>query len=492
MKREMTALLTAGTLCVGMLCGCGGSGQGEETPGQSGKAVDLSNIYSGELEQNVTIRVLENDTAIEQGYFRELIEAFNAKYAEQGIVAVDANMDQYSNLADDGPYGYGPDVLYQANDVLMKYVEGKHIYPIPAESLECFPQITENAWNAYRTNVNGVTYYMGVPVNVQSSMLYYRRDLLPEDWETAWDKNGNKIPDMAESWNEMYRYSREIREKNEGRYGYMRSIYDVYFSSGFLFSYGGFVFGDNNTNPDELGFSAGNAEVGANVLLQQAALMNEGCIDDSITVSAYSRLADGTYFATMTTPDVYTLFLKELRLVYQARGMDEEEARKLAEENLVITEVPRLPASGDLTEENPELIPLKAMGGVNGYAISAYTKAPNACLAFVEFATGYEMMLRRNELLGIVPARSDVAEAAGGVSKILYDNLDAGNIVVMPSIRAVEQIWTPGQTFFEDLAKDAFRPKGEKKYRTLEDIKKGLTAVDTQIYDAIHTLAGTN
>ena len=502
MKKKITALLMAGALCAGMLCGCGGESGQEESPKESGQgtnpgenaggAVDLSNIYSGELEHNVTIRVLENDTAIEQGYFQELIDAFNEKYAEYGIVAVDANMDQYSNLADDGPYGYGPDVLYQANDVLMKYVEGKHIYPIPAESLECFPQITENAWNAYQANVNGVSYYMGVPVNVQSSMLYYRKDLLPEDWETTWDKNGNKVPDMVESWNDMYRYSQEIVARNDGHYGYMRSLYDVYFSSGFLFSYGGYVFGDNNTNADDLGFSAGNAEIGANVLLQQGALMNEGCIDDSITVSAYSRLADGTYFATMTTPDVYTLFLKELQLVYQAEGMSEEEARALAEENLVITEVPKLPASGDLTEEDPELIPLKAMGGVNGYAISAYTKSPNACLAFVEFATGYEMMLRRNQMLGIVPARSDVADTVGGVSEIMYHNLDAGNIVVMPSIRAVEQIWTPGQTFFEDLAKDAFRPEAEKKYKTLEDIKNGLAAVDTQIYDAVHTLAGTN
>lgn len=502
MKKKITALLMAGALCAGMLCGCGGESGQEESPKESGQgtnpgenaggAVDLSNIYSGELEHNVTIRVLENDTAIEQGYFQELIDAFNEKYAEYGIVAVDANMDQYSNLADDGPYGYGPDVLYQANDVLMKYVEGKHIYPIPAESLECFPQITENAWNAYQANVNGVSYYMGVPVNVQSSMLYYRKDLLPEDWETTWDKNGNKVPDMVESWNDMYRYSQEIVARNDGHYGYMRSLYDVYFSSGFLFSYGGYVFGDNNTNADDLGFSAGNAEIGANVLLQQAALMNEGCIDDSITVSAYSRLADGTYFATMTTPDVYTLFLKELQLVYQAEGMSEEEARALAEENLVITEVPKLPASGDLTEEDPELIPLKAIGGVNGYAISAYTKSPNACLAFVEFATGYEMMLRRNQMLGIVPARSDVADTVGGVSEIMYHNLDAGNIVVMPSIRAVEQIWTPGQTFFEDLAKDAFRPEAEKKYKTLEDIKNGLAAVDTQIYDAVHTLAGTN
>ena len=96
--------------------------------------------------------------------------------------------------------------------------------------------------------------------------------------------------------------------------------------------------------------------------------------------------------------------------------MEHDAAAALAEENLVVADVPKLPASGDLTEENPELIPLKAMGGVNGYAISAYTKAPNACLAFVEFATSYEMVMKRNEYLGIAPARNDAAEKAGGLS----------------------------------------------------------------------------
>lgn len=493
MKRVLCMLLT-GVMCLGFLAGCGeksGGGQ-SQTAGNTGdstaKTADLSHIYNGEPEKNITIRVLENDTAIAEGYFQELIDAFNEAYAEYGIVAVDANMDQYSNLADDGPYGYGPDVLYQANDVLMKYVEGKHIYPIPVQTLDCYDKIPGNAWNAYKTEVNGVEYYMGVPVNVQSSMLYYRKDLLPEDWETTWDKDGNKVPDMVENWNDMYKFSKELVEKGDGKYGYMRSIYDVYFSSGFLFSYGAYVFGDNNTNADDIGFSAGNAEIGANVLLQQAALMNEDCIDDSVTVNAYSKLADGTYFATMTTPDVYSLFLKELTLAYEAEGMDKETAQAKAEENLVVTEVPKLPASGDLTEENPELIPLKAMGGVNGYAISAYTKYPNACLAFVEFATDYEMITKRNEMLGVVPARSDAAEAAGGISEIIYKNLDEGNIVVMPSIREIEQIWTPAQTFFQDLAKDAFRTS-DRKYATLDDIKKGLEAVDTQIYDAIHTLA---
>ena len=213
MKKKSIALVMAGLMCTGVLGGCGGNGESQTSGGEGqtqagAKATTseaLSNIYSGELEHDVTIRVLENDTAIEQGYFQELIDAFNAQYAEYGIVAVDANMDQYSNLADDGPYGYGPDVLYQANDVLMKYVEGKHIYPIPVESLECYSHIPQNAWNAYKTTVNGTEYYMGVPVNVQSSLLYYRKDMLPDNWESEWDKDGNKVPDMVENWNDMYR-----------------------------------------------------------------------------------------------------------------------------------------------------------------------------------------------------------------------------------------------------------------------------------------------
>lgn len=372
----------------------------------------------------------------------------------------------------------------------MKYVDGKHIYPIPVQNLECYAQIPERAWEAYRREIDGITYHMAVPVNVQTGMLYYRKDLLPEDWETAWDDNANGIPDMVENWNDMYRFSQQRMAENEGQFGYMRSMYDVYFSSGFLFSYGGYVFGNNNTDPSDIGFSAGDSWKGASVLLQQSELMNEGCIDDTITVNAYSKLADGTYFATMTTPDVYTLFLKELILVYKAQGMDDEAARALAEENLVMTQVPMLPASADLSEEDPELIPHKTMGGVNGYAISAYTKAPNACLAFVEFATSYDMVMRRCELLGIAPARSDVAQNRGGTSELIYQRLEEGNVVLMPSVTEVDQIWTPAQSFFSDLAKDAFREPGEKKYDDPEKIQNGLAQVDQQIHDAIFTLSG--
>lgn len=490
MKRRIFAAVMTALLLTQQLCGCSETDGNGSTASHSGEVTGagLDHIFTGELEQNVTIQVLENDTAIEKGYLDELIQAFNEAYKDQGITAVDANMDQYLDLANDGPYGYGPDVLYQANDVIMQYADGKHIYPLPVESLECYGQIPENAWDAYKIEKDGTAYYCGVPVNIQAPMLYYRTDLLPEDWKENWDDNQDDVPDMVQNWNDLYAFSVERHEENASCYGYMKSLYDVYFSSGFLFSYGGYIFGDHNTDVTDIGFASGEAEKGAWVLEQLAGVMNEECIDDTITTNAYSKLADGTYFATISTPDVYSSFLDEMVLEYEADGMSEEDAENMAQTNLVMTTLPELPESGDLTEDNPELIDSKSMGGINGYAISAYTKYPNACLAFINFATSYEMMMKRSSMLGIAPSREDVALESGSTSEILYENLENGNIILMPSVKEVSQIWTPGQTFFTDLAKDAFREENGKKYPDLNSLKAGLEQVDQQIYDAIHTL----
>lgn len=459
--------------CVGLL---GGNGNTEG-----------SEKFTGELERNVTLRILENDTAIKQGYLSELLTAFNAKYADYGIVAVDANMDQYTDLANDGPYGYGPDVLYQANDALMKYVDNRHIMPLPVERLSCYSTTGDKSWQAYTRQVDDDSYVFGVPVNIQGPLLYYRKDLLPDNWQSEWDDDGDGVCDIVQYWTDMYRFSKQLKASNEvtsggaKRYGYMRSFMEPYFSVGYLYSYGGYTFGNNNTDARDIGHSKGEAEKGGWVVRQLASVMDERCIDDSVTVTAYSALATGEYFATVTTPDVYTLFVSEMKL----RGYSDE----YIAENLVTANMPLLPASGDLEDESQGFVPSKMMGGIQGYAISSYTKSPNAALAFVDFATSYEMILRRNELLGIVPARDDVANQVGGLSQIINLNLSEGNIVVMPSISEVAQIWTPLQTFFQDLAKDPFRTSAEFKYDTKDKIKQKLIDVDGQIYSAIFTLA---
>lgn len=438
--------------------------------------------FTGEIERGVTLRILENDTAKEQGYLKELLDAFNAKYSEYGVKAVDANMDQYTDLETGGPYGYGPDVLYQANDALMKYVGGKHILPLPIEKTDCFDKVSENAWAAYRTTMQGQTFTFGVPVNIQQPLFYYRADLLPENWRTEWDDDKNGVPDMVEYWTDLYRYSKTVRqESGGGKYGYMKSLNDGYFASGYFFSYGGYVFGgDDGTDTKDVGFSKGEGFKGARIIRQLASVMNLECTEDTITRNSYSRMAQGTYFATMTTPDVYTMFVKEM----VNAGYTDEYAR----ENIVMTDLPRLPVSGDLEDEGQGFKDMTVMGGVNGYAISSYTKAPNAALAFVDFATSYEMVNRRCELLGISPARKDLAGEIGGLNEAVNKNLDSGSIYVMPSVRALAQVWTPLQTFCAKLADDALT--GKNLFVTDEALKSGLLNVDKQIYDSIHTLGG--
>lgn len=465
-----------------IVSGCGSSSANSNHQSSS------KEIFSGKIEKNKTIKVLENDTAISKGYFKELIDSFNEAYADKGIKAVDANTDQFVDLAKDGPYGYGPDVLYQANDVIMKYAEDKHVYPLPVEKLDAYENSSKNAWNAFKVNKDGKNYYCGVPVNVQTPMLYYRKDLLPSDWKKNWDKNANDVPDMVENWHDMYEFSKQRHQENPNLYGYMESLDDTYFSSGYLFSYGAYIFGKNNTDPSKVGFAHGNAYYGSKIIQQLASIMNEESIDDTIKTSAYSKLGNGTYFATMSTPDVYSTFIEEMTKYYISQGKNQEEAKQFAKDNLVMTTVPKLPENGDLSSSKTKFIDMKTMGGVNGYAISAYTKVPNASLAFVNFATKYKMIKKRYDSLGIVPTRKDVIKEIKGVSEGVFNQLENKNIVLMPSNAAVAQIWTPTKTYFADITKDVFRSQSEKKYKDDQALNAGLEKVDQQISDAIHTL----
>ena len=442
-------------------------------------------------DEQIVIRVLENDFAKKNGYLQVLLDAFNEKYKQYNVTAVDADMDEYSDLENDGPYGYGPDVLYQANDVLMKYVDGHHIYPIDIQNLECYDQIPQNAWDAYKATADGKTVYCGVPVNVQQPLLYYRKDMLPENWKTEWDKNNNDIPDMVEFWNEMYRYSQQIRLSDKSKFGFALQLNNEYFNSGFLFSYGGYVFGNNNTDDTDIGLSNGSAKLGAKVIWDLAGVMDEKCTDDSFTNARTTMLANGTIFATICTPDITTNFLKDLSLEYQKQGLGETEADVKAKENLVITALPQLPVSGDITTnvdvtDSALWMAQKTMGGINGYGISSYSEHKDWALKFVEFATSAEMVQKRAEMLGVVPARGDVIENIDNpATEITYNNLDNGTLVVMPSISAVKQIWIPISSGFKQIATDGCT---ERKY-TLSDLQTILETIDDNIYKAIHTFS---
>jgi arabinogalactan oligomer/maltooligosaccharide transport system substrate-binding protein len=337
-------LLATGMIAMG-LASCSGRGSDNVSSSDDGDAI--FNKFDGDIEQNVTLHILENDTAKSLGYLDELLNDFNAAYADKGIKAVDANIDQYTDLAQDGPAGYGPDLIYQANDMIMKNVAGHHILPLPIKKIEEESELPEEAAKAFRGTVNGKTYTFGAPVNIQAPFLFYRKDMLPEDC----DKNGNGVPDMIESWNNLYSYSQAIKAQGGTKRGYMKALYDVYFSGGFVFSYGGYVFGNNGTDPNDIGFNKGESYKGAREIRQLASVMDKTCSDTSINTTCYSKIAQGEFFATMTTPDVKNNFINEMANQYEtAEGLSKDAALQKAKEprdrRLAETAVLRRPDRG--------------------------------------------------------------------------------------------------------------------------------------------------
>ncbi len=476
--KKLLCVLLAVTLTAAFLVGCT-RGSGSNT---TFTYEQLMAKFEGEPENNVTIKVLDNDTAVDEGYFKQLVDAFNAEYAKYGIKAEDANMSQYTDLETNGPLGYGPDVLYDANDVIMRYAENGHVLPLPTEKLDIYKEgVLDSAISqTYEMNKFGYDLQFGVPINVQSLVMYYRQDKLPSDWETKWDANSNDVPDMLETYNGLYAYSKTIRQGSTNDnpvYGFVHSLNNQYFNFGYLLSYGAYIFGDNTM---DLGLANGDSYKGLKVMQDLASIMDSSASTDSYTVQAYNSLASGKYFATITTPDVYVKFLNALVNEYvRTEKLSKDAATQKAKENLKVADLPRLPNSGKLTDTitdvETQTFAAKSMGGVNGYAISSYTKAPKACLLFIDFASKYDQVTKRAEKLGVVPARKDAAEAEGtnAYSEMVYQRVEENRIVMMPSVRDLTFVWSSVGSMFALVADDVtITGKGKpSKYATDQSLK---------------------
>ena len=178
-------------------------------------------------------------------------------------------------------------------------------------------------------------------------MLYYIESSLPENWKTDWDINNNDIPDFFETYTALYAYSEVCKDGGQPtEYGYLDETVDTYFMSGYLMTYGGYIFGNNGTDAGDIGFNAGDSYKGARMIQQWAAEMNNTeVLDKSFASASYQYLADRKMLCTVTTPDVYTMFI---RAMVNTGNWTTESAYA----DLKMVNAPRLPVSADLTSDN--------------------------------------------------------------------------------------------------------------------------------------------
>jgi arabinogalactan oligomer/maltooligosaccharide transport system substrate-binding protein len=220
-----------------------------------------------------------------------------------------------------------------------------------------------------------------------------------------------------------------------------------YYSYPFIASYGGYMFGDNNTNANDIGLNKGDTVQGFEFLrsLKKILPMNAG---------------DISY-------DVKTQLFKEGKLALNIDGPWSVGAFK-GSVNFGVAPLPKFPNGKDSI----------SFSGVKSYYVNAYTSYPVASRLFARFASNKENQLKNFELTGAIPANKE----AGEDPKIKDDPYVSGffqqfaNSHPMSSVPGTDLAWEALKATFISLWDDPSLDIKTSLDKMVQSIQDGLAA----------------
>ncbi|MGM0878366.1 MAG: sugar ABC transporter substrate-binding protein [Bacillota bacterium] len=324
-------------------------------------------------------------------------------------------------LQTDGPAGLGGDVFNAAHDHVGSMNTSGLIYDnyYTEEYKERFMESAITAVSAKDDEGDVKTY--GFPLNIEGVALFYNKDLLAEMGF-----------EPAETMEELIEQSKEFMDKNKGSYGFMIEPGNFYLLHGFVGGYGDFIFGENNTNPNEVGLNNEGSIKAANLMER---------IRDEILPMKKEDI----------TGDVITSHFNEGKLLYYISGPWAVKGHEEAGINFGIKTLPKL--------ENGE-VP-KTFTGTKAYYVNAYSKYPQAATLLAKFATSDEMLLKRYELTGELPPSNALLEN----ETIKADEFNhafleqAQYSISMPNITEMQTVWGGMEVAYTAIWNNAAEPQ---------------------------------
>ncbi|MGN0902006.1 MAG: extracellular solute-binding protein [Succinivibrio sp.] len=262
-------------------------------------------------------------------------------------------------------------------------------------------------------SINAFTYNSQIyacPRSVETMVVYYNQDLLKYPFETMED---------------YYNFSSSMKSK--GKWGIYGKWDNVYFAYGFLKGYGGYVFGNNGTNPNDIGLNNSGAVEGIKYLQHfvQNVFPQEVLGDDGWGVLT-KLFTSGKAAAIITGP-------WELEGI-AASGL-----------NYGVAPLPKLPNGNYMC---PFL-------GFRGYAITKDCKNRELAEKLLRYLNQEQNALQRYTLIEEIPPLTKVLENP------LIKNDDFANAVAvqalnaepMPSIPEMASVWVPMNDALSDIMK---------------------------------------
>ncbi|WP_223509981.1 extracellular solute-binding protein [Rahnella sp. GSA61A] len=306
---------------------------------------------------------------------------------------------QTEKLRLDGPAGIGPDVVVIPNDQLGTAVVQGLLAPLNLDKA-FLASFTPPALNAFQ--LKGQTY--GVPKAVETLVLIYNKDLLPQ---------------APATFDEYYTFSKAERAK--GKYGLLAKFDEVYYAYGAMASMGGYIFGKDakgEINVEDIGLNKPGSIEAITYLKKFYAdgLFPAGIVGDNGLNAIDSLFTEKKAAAVITGPWAFQ--------PYEAAGI-----------NYGVKALPLLPNGK----------PMSSFLGVKGYAVSTYSKQKPLAEKFITFINQPKYAKVRYEVTKEIPALTAL------VNDPMIKNDEKANAVAeqstrataMPGVPEMQEVWGP-------------------------------------------------
>ncbi len=401
MKKRSAKKLGLGLVSLGILGGLAACGNGNSSA-------------EGEAEEGKTLTV-----SVDSGYkdyINEIKDTFE-KENDVKIKLVEKDMfDQLESLALDGPAGKGPDVIMAAYDRIGALGQQGHLAEVKLGNESAYDE-TDKAQVTY----DGKIY--GEPAVIETLVLYYNKDLV----DTA--------PATFKDLENLSKDSRFAFESEAGKNtGFLAKWTDFYYSYGLIAGYGGYVFGDDGTDPSDIGLNNAGAVEGISYATDWFQNVWPKGMQD---IKSAGDFASQQFMSNKT-----------------AAIIDGPWQAQTYKENNINYGVAKIP-----TLNNGQ--PYQPFGGGKGWVVSNYAKNKDLSQKWLDYVTNQENQEKFFEMVNEIPANQQARETA----KAKNDELTTAVIEqyetaqAMPNIPEMGEVWTGAENLMFDAASGSKTPK---------------------------------
>ncbi|GIO42835.1 sugar ABC transporter substrate-binding protein [Paenibacillus apis] len=402
--KKITLLLTALVLVFSITACSSGSGNSvtsdasNNISSENGSSTSVNGEDEGLVpEPGAKLVIWEGKD--EQPFIEAIAKEFTSKYNIPVEFQEVPATEQRKKLKTDGPAGLGADILVMPHNTLGDAVASGILLPndyYAEETIANYPKELVDA-----VSLDGMIY--GYPRNVETYLLYYNKELVDEEVLKSWDS----IVEFAKGYNDVA----------NNKFGFMWQVTDFYYNYSWIGGSGGYIFGNNGTDPDDIGLNSDGAIEGMQFFQSLKAALPIKGVD--------------------ATADVKTNLFQTGKLPINMDGVAQLGNFTKEKLGFEVGAVPLPPMPNGKT-------PI-SFSGVKAYYVSSFSQYPNAAKLFIHFATTEEAAMKNFELTGIIPSLNgmdSLPEITGNeVVKAFTEQIK--NSQPMPNILPATQMWGP-------------------------------------------------